>query len=259
METPNFYGILPANVRYDKNLKPMEKILYTEITALANVKGYCYATNAYFANLYDVHKNTVGTWITNLEEQGYIKTEIIYKENTKEIIERRIYIITKIDTPINKNIDTPQEKNCDPINKNIDTPINENIEENNININIINYNNIFTYSIFQSPKFKERMDYFLNVLQKKRKEGNGFNLSQMEVELFENKLQELSNGNEEIAIKIIEQSIRNNWNDFYKLKENKANKPNYNSNKQFAKNVQDKFTGVTQESIDNLIGEMMKW
>ena len=48
--TPNYFGILPANVRYDKRLKPMEKILYTEITALANKKGYCYATNSYFAS-----------------------------------------------------------------------------------------------------------------------------------------------------------------------------------------------------------------
>ena len=50
--TPNYFGILPANVRYDKRLKPMEKILYTEITALSNAKGYCYATNSYFAKLY---------------------------------------------------------------------------------------------------------------------------------------------------------------------------------------------------------------
>ena len=59
MENPNYYGILPANVRYDKNLKPMEKILYTELTALSNKNGYCNAKNIYFGKLYDVHKNTV--------------------------------------------------------------------------------------------------------------------------------------------------------------------------------------------------------
>ena len=85
MEKPNFYGIMPADVRYDKNLKPMEKILYTEITALTNSKGYCFATNSYFAELYEVHKNTVGNWISNLEKQGYIKTILIYKNGTKEI------------------------------------------------------------------------------------------------------------------------------------------------------------------------------
>ena len=136
---PNYFGILPANVRYDKNLKPMEKILYTEITALANIKGYCYATNSYFANLYDVHKNTAGIWINNLEKRGYIKSKIIYETGTKIVKERRIFITDFInknnDTPINENIDTYQQKDGYPINKKIDTPINKNIEDNNTSIN----------------------------------------------------------------------------------------------------------------------------
>jgi len=40
-ENPNYYSILPANVRYDKKLTPFEKILYSEIVALTNKDGYC--------------------------------------------------------------------------------------------------------------------------------------------------------------------------------------------------------------------------
>lgn len=164
MESPNYYGILPANVRYDKRLKPMEKIMYCEITALTNKNGYCYASNSYFAELYEVHKNTVGVWVNHLVECGYLRTELIYKAGTKEVQERRLYISTPVSvaentessdkknsdsvsedidsstekdsTPTNENIDTPQSKDCDPINKNVDTPINEKIEENNTSINI---------------------------------------------------------------------------------------------------------------------------
>ena len=32
----NYYAIIPATVRYDKELKPAEKLLYSEVTALAN-------------------------------------------------------------------------------------------------------------------------------------------------------------------------------------------------------------------------------
>ena len=39
----NYYAIIPAKVRYDKNLKPAEKILYGELTALSNKNGYCHA------------------------------------------------------------------------------------------------------------------------------------------------------------------------------------------------------------------------
>lgn len=38
METPNYYAVIPAEIRYDKKLKANEKLLYGEITALANKK-----------------------------------------------------------------------------------------------------------------------------------------------------------------------------------------------------------------------------
>lgn len=210
MEKPNFYGIMPADVRYDKNLKPMEKILYTEITALANTKGYCYATNSYFANLYEVHKNTVGSWISNLEKQGYIKTVLIYKNGTKEILERRIYINQKsvdpvnekIDTPINEKVDTYQQKDCDPIN--------EKVEDNNTRL-ILNNNIIY---LFKSSEFKEKFDYFIQ--QRKNDKGD---IGIMERELFQKTLYELSNGDEKMALKILDKAIKGKWKDFYKPKE----------------------------------------
>ena len=36
---PTYYAVLPADVRYDTNLSPQEKILYAEITALSNKEG----------------------------------------------------------------------------------------------------------------------------------------------------------------------------------------------------------------------------
>ena len=131
MERPGYYGILPANIRYDKNLKPMEKIMYSELTALSNKNGYCNATNSYFAELYEVSKNTVSLWIGDLEKAGYIKTKLIYEAGTKNIKERRIYI----SDPITKNNDTYHEKEVDPITKNNDTPITKNREDNNTSIN----------------------------------------------------------------------------------------------------------------------------
>lgn len=153
MEKPNFYGIMPANVRYDKNLKPMEKILYTEITALSNKEGYCFASNSYFGELYEVNKKTVSTWVNNLEKQGYIKIVLIYKQGTKEITERRIYINQKV-SPIDKKTDTYPQKNGEvSIKKSIGypqkngDPIHKKMEDNNTSIilqdDVVN-NNITT-------------------------------------------------------------------------------------------------------------------
>lgn len=73
--TPNFYAVIPAKVRYDKELVPNAKLLYGELTALTSDKGFCWATNAYFADLYDVHEKTVSEWISMLEKQGHIRIE----------------------------------------------------------------------------------------------------------------------------------------------------------------------------------------
>ena len=67
MDNPGYYAIIPATVRYDDRLTPNAKLLYGEITALSNKEGYCWAGNAYFANLYGVTKTSISTWIGNLK------------------------------------------------------------------------------------------------------------------------------------------------------------------------------------------------
>ena len=148
MERPGYYGILPASVRYDKNLKPMEKIMYSELTALSNKNGYCNATNSYFAELYEVGKNTVSLWISDLEKAGYIKTKLIYETGTKIIKERRIYI----SDPITKNNDTYHEKEVDPITKNRED---NNTSINNTRLIITNNNNL--ENIIEDQEQKEKV------------------------------------------------------------------------------------------------------
>ena len=60
-ERPAYYAILTAKIRYDRNLKANEKLIYAEITALANKEGYCHASNKYFSDLYDVTPQTVSS------------------------------------------------------------------------------------------------------------------------------------------------------------------------------------------------------
>lgn len=107
-EKPNYYAIIPAEVRYDKELTPNAKLLYGEITALTNKEGYCWAGNTYFAELYKVDKITVSRWISELKNAGYISVELLHQG--KEIKQRKITLLTKLLIPINKIVKTPINK-----------------------------------------------------------------------------------------------------------------------------------------------------
>ena len=153
---PNYYAIIPANIRYDNSLKAIEKLMYGEITALTNKEGYCFAKNGYFAELFEVANNTVSRWISNLEKKGYIKVDII-RDKRGQILERRIFIVNTY------------LQNCRYlyIQKEI-YPIYKIVEDNNINIRI---DRLFNYIInkesenFENFTEDENME-FLRILQK---------------------------------------------------------------------------------------------
>lgn len=75
METPNYYAIIPAEVRYS-NIKANAKLLYWEITALTNKTGECYASNRYFADLYNVSEKQVSLWIRELMDNWFIISRV---------------------------------------------------------------------------------------------------------------------------------------------------------------------------------------
>ena len=121
-EEPNYYAIIPANVRYDKRLIQGAKLLYGEITALSNQKGYCWASDGYFMKLYKVSRKTIQTWLKSLEDSGYISREVTYKEGSNEIDTRYIRF------------------RAYPIHEKVNTPMHEKVTENTTSFN--NTNNI---------------------------------------------------------------------------------------------------------------------
>lgn len=157
-EQPNYYAILPSSVRYDNRLKPNEKLLYSEITALSNKTGLCYATNKYFADLYEVENETISRWIKHLKELQYIDVEIIYKEETKEI-DKRVIKINGI--PIDKNINTYIPNNQEGYCENNQEGIDKKVKENNTSINntSMNIKENIKRKVFKKPTLEELKEY----------------------------------------------------------------------------------------------------
>jgi len=155
MEKPSYFAILTADVRYDKTLKPLARLLYAEITALCNKEGYCWSSNQYFADLYEVDPKTVSGWIGQLKTKGYITVQLEYKEGTKQVLKRYIRIN---EGGMDKIMDTLPIKKCIPSPQNNGYPPHKIMEDNKtINNTFNNTNNKGTR--FTPPSVDEVNDY----------------------------------------------------------------------------------------------------
>lgn len=137
---PGYTAVLPPRVRYDQTLSDSAKLLYAEITAMADVTGYCWATNAYLGKLLSVTKDRTSRILAQLEKRGYIEIQVI-KTEAGGVAERRIYLTDlglvrlppplQKDAPIGKNTNTPIGKNTNtPPGKNTNTIPNDKINNN---------------------------------------------------------------------------------------------------------------------------------
>lgn len=146
IEKPGYFAVIPAAVRYDKDLQPGAKLLYGEITALATAQGFCWATNAYFAELYEVSIRTIQRWIEALVNKGYLYTEVTNIDGTDQ---RKIMLSSNCGFPVNenpsttkmsgvhdKNVATPRQKCHGVHDKNVTSHIYNNTMNNTMNNNI---------------------------------------------------------------------------------------------------------------------------
>ncbi len=127
-----YYKIIPDYVMFDKELLDIPKsiLLYGEISALCNNKGYCWASNAYFAEKLKTTERTIIRYINKLVDKKYLAKKVIYKDGSKEV-EKRILSIDFRPSDIDDTTggDTG-----------VMTPSDTHVMDNNININNINNN-----------------------------------------------------------------------------------------------------------------------
>lgn len=135
----NYYAVIPADIRYDDDLIPSAKLLYGEITALCNKKGYCWATNEHFAKLYKTSEKTISRWVKNLEEKGYLATTVQtfrYNDGTVKKV-RYIFLDKNKMSHMDKNVSDHMDKNVlDQPDENV--PYNNKVNNTKINNNKIN-------------------------------------------------------------------------------------------------------------------------
>lgn len=130
-DRPGYFAVLPAKVRYDAELRPNAKLLYAEITALTNARGYCWISNERLGEWFGLSPKTVGALIAQLAGRGYLFVEIL-RDEKQAITGRRLWIERPDDSapPILKNEDTPLKIE--------DTPVLDFEEKNNTSTKVNN-------------------------------------------------------------------------------------------------------------------------
>tara|TARA_R110000822_G_scaffold94532_1_gene216786 strand:- start:1908 stop:2750 length:843 start_codon:yes stop_codon:yes gene_type:complete len=172
MDKKGYYAIIPASVRYDARLTANAKLLYGEITALCNDKGYCWARNAYFADLYGKTETSVSQWISSLVDCGYVTRQLQYKDGTKQIQSRYLKIT---EYPTQENLPTSPRKlkggtqeNLIPYPRKLNDPTQENLIVNNT----INTTSNITYNKGEtsSPALEEKVNQGVVVAEDDRED-----------------------------------------------------------------------------------------
>lgn len=109
-------GYMDADVRYNKNLSSTAKVMMVEISALTNKEGYAWATNQYFADIFNISKSQVSRIIRQLAECGYIN---VYLNPGGD----RYITITRNDRPVPSGFKKDYTKRVESENKQSDEPL----------------------------------------------------------------------------------------------------------------------------------------
>ena len=211
IEESNYYK-MPKAI-YELDLKPIDREVYmmclenwrlSVLNKWVNENGeiYFYATQEKISEMLRVTKKTILTSFKKLIETGLLETEKdkgnINRYFLKKIEKCKNYSSVKITPQKCKNYTTSSVKI---------TPNKEEIKKNNI---------IRMNYIYKSEKFQKTFLDFLEMRKSIKKPP-----TKRAMEMIIKKLEKVDN--EELAIKMLERSIINNWQDVYEIQERWSN------------------------------------
>jgi uncharacterized phage protein (TIGR02220 family) len=160
------FGQIPDKVRYNNELTFFARLIYTDILSLAKKENFCFATNQYFADLYNVSQKTVSISIKELEKEFCISVELTKdsRGTYRKITPLHFIGITKSSNGMEENVkrgitktSNGYNKNVKPVLQNIPTGMEENVKPkeyitNNIEINIENNKEKTDFSFLENDQ-----------------------------------------------------------------------------------------------------------
>ena len=255
-----YFSIIPANVRNDDSLSATAKLFFGDIASMAQSDGYCYASNAYFAERFGLTERSVSRTIKLLTDHGHVKVRLCRNRDTGQITGRRIYPIFNAAVPEDDEIEesyvateTGENDTLSHLTK-MSTPVDKNVIEplTKMSTGLIRKSNIkqednippisptdkkrrkttddtaareqlkqWAESLFVGAKAEALTERLMQFCDV-RKEKHALLPAGTSLRAKTNKLWRLSSGRLEIMLEILDKSICNGWLDFYPLKDDVA-------------------------------------
>lgn len=186
------YSICFNEWALDKEIKN-ELGLLLIISSLCAEKGYCFASNKYLSQLFDIPEQTISRKIKLLENKNYITIE--YKKRGCEIIERNIRLTKLLNDDKQKCVST----------------INKIVKDNNININNTSNNKYIYMGTYKRIKLtKEQYNKLID--------DYGENYIQQIINRLDEYVESNNNKNKYSNYNlVIRKAIRDNWFKIEKL------------------------------------------
>ncbi len=165
-----FKGVwIPATIWENRELSLIEKHLLAEIDSFTK-SGECFATNAHFAEFFQVSTRQIQRYLLGLKEKNFITVAIFYKPNSKEIEKRvikpnyeKIYI-----EPHDGNGVPPRPNRYESPDRFGSTPPTENVAGNNTLINnTINNTKNKNYNSANSPQIEKEFEQLWKIYPRK--------------------------------------------------------------------------------------------
>lgn len=94
---------IPVEILLDEKLTDKEKLILSMIICLSDETGSCFASNQYIASIVKVSTNRVSKIISSLKNKKYIQVILKYKKESKEIEQRQIIPIVKMNNRYSQN------------------------------------------------------------------------------------------------------------------------------------------------------------
>lgn len=245
------FSVLPEAIMDDERLSEGEIILFARLMSLVKKEGYCWATNEYLSQKCRKSKKTISRYLTTLEECGYIRRDVVRNENRKVVV-RKIFINTdtffltpselsnneekstkksseetedsainppkkdefdgqeggEVGTPAGRGMDTDGKNQSSYLRRGMDTRVKENNTKEYIT-EYINNNSI-------RPRVREALLEFCEMRFELEKRDKNKPFTKRAFKMIVNRLNELSQ-NDEDKIKILNNSVMNNWQGIFPL------------------------------------------